>query len=72
MEKFLSADTDVELVKVAAQFEMILINVWACRWKLEDLPKLTCVQRNSNTEKIKNSRVKIYNENIFLVFFFHS
>ena len=49
MENFLFAATDVEIVEVAAKIEMILINVWACRWKLEDFPTLTCVQCNSNT-----------------------
>ena len=40
MEKFLSASTEEELVEVAAKIEMILINVWACKWKLEDFPTL--------------------------------
>ena len=49
MEKCLSASTEEELVEVAAKIEMILINVWACKWKLEDFPTLICVQCYSNT-----------------------
>ena len=49
MEKFLSANNDDELAEVASKIEMILINVWACRWKLEDFPTITIVHCDSDT-----------------------
>jgi hypothetical protein len=49
MEKFLSAANDDELAEVSAKIEMILINVWACRWKLEQFPSIIIVDCNSKT-----------------------
>ena len=49
MEKFLSANNDYELAEVASKIEMILINVWACRWKLEHFPTITIVHCDSET-----------------------
>ena len=62
MEKFLSASNDEELAEVASKIEMILINVWACRWRFEDFPSLRIVICDSKTlyEMSKcNEKIKI-------------
>ena len=49
MDKFLSADTDEELVEVAAKLEIIFINAWLGNYKLERFPSILILNCTAKT-----------------------
>jgi hypothetical protein len=49
MEEFLSAETDEEVVVVAAKIDIILINVWLGNFKLDHFPSILLVDCKANT-----------------------